>query len=374
MPAQPRHHNEGEGNENKHAIMNGRAPSAITRTILLWLSLGGLFLLGFLVLQWFIAPVVWALILAYVTWPVYARLRNGLHGNATGSALLMTFLLTTSFVLPLLWLIGLIQSEFMFAYQGVSAWLGEGPRRLPDAILDIPWLGERLQQIVNRVAGDPAVLRADVLDLAQRWFGELTDLIGGVGRNAARLAFALLTVVFVYRDGESLLGQVRSAMHRVIGRRADAYLLAIGSTTKAVLYGLVLTAFAQGILAGVGYWAAGIRAPALLGALTALVALLPFGTPLVWGSLGVWLLIAGHTWAGVGLLLWGSLVVSWVDNLIRPLVISSASHIPFLLVLFGVIGGFTAFGLVGMFVGPVIIAVLMAVWREWLDGQAGERA
>ncbi len=354
--------------------MTERDPSDITRTALLWLSLGGLFLLAFLVLHWFIVPVVWALILAYVTWPLYARLRHGLHGNATGSALLMTLLLTTAFVLPLLWLIGLMQTEFTIAYQSVSGYLIDGPHRLPEAIRKIPWVGERLQQIVDRVAGDPSILRSEALSLAQRWFGELAELVGGVGRNAAKLGFALLTVVFVYRDGDSLLTQVRSVMRRFIGVRANAYLLAIGSTTKAVLYGLVLTALAQGALAGVGYWAAGIRAPALLGAFTALIALIPFGTPFVWGSLGVWLLVTGHTWAGIGLLLWGTLVVSWVDNLIRPLVISSASHVPFLLVLFGVLGGFAAFGLVGMFVGPVIMAVLMAVWREWLDGGNGQIA
>jgi predicted PurR-regulated permease PerM len=95
---------------------------------------------------------------------------------------------------------------------------------------------------------------------------------------------------------------------------------------------------------------------------------MPFGTP-VWGALGAWLLFTGKTLEGIGLLLWGALVVSWVDNLIRPLVISSATHIPFLLVMFGVIGGLAAFGLIGMFVGPVVVAVLMAVWREWLEDQ-----
>ena len=118
-----------------------------------------------------------------------------------------------------------------------------------------------------------------------------------------------------------------------------------------------------------GYWFAGVRAPVLFGAFTAIIALLPFGTPFVWGSLGVWLLLTGKTLEGIGLLLWGTLVVSWVDNLIRPLVISSATQIPFLLVLLGVIGGLAAFGLIGLFVGPVIGAVLMSVWREWLDDQ-----
>ena len=105
----------------------------------------------------------------------------------------------------------------------------------------------------------------------------------------------------------------------------------------------------------------------LLGAITALIAMIPFGTPFVWGSIGLWLLASGDTIAGIGLLLWGALVVSWVDNLVRPLVISSATRIPFLLVMFGVLGGLAAFGLVGLFLGPVVLAVLMAVWREWIE-------
>lgn len=347
--------------------MTERDTAALTRSILLGLLLGGLLLLSYLMLHWFIAPVVWALILAYVTWPLYARLRRLLRDNATLSALLMTLLLTMAFVLPLLGLIGLLQSEFIVAYQTVSAYLNETTHRLPDPIRYIPWLGERLQQFLDSIAGDPEMLRTEALRWAQNWFGELANLVGGVGRNAAKMGFAVLTVLFVYRDGENLLLQVRRVMHRFLGARAHGYLDAIGSTTKAVLYGLVLTALAQGTLAGLGYWAAGIRAPVLLGAFTALIALIPFGTPFVWGSLGVWLLATGETVAGIGLLLWGTLVVSWVDNLIRPLVISSASQIPFLLVMFGVLGGLAAFGLVGMFVGPVIMAVLMAVWHEWLE-------
>jgi predicted PurR-regulated permease PerM len=114
-------------------------------------------------------------------------------------------------------------------------------------------------------------------------------------------------------------------------------------------------------MAGIGYWAAGLQAPLLLATFTTLIALLPipFVTPVVWASIGLWLLLNGHTLPGIGLLLWGTLVVSWVDNLVRPLVISGAAHIPFLLVLFGVIGGLTAFGLIGLFLGPVILAILL---------------
>jgi predicted PurR-regulated permease PerM len=105
----------------------------------------------------------------------------------------------------------------------------------------------------------------------------------------------------------------------------------------------------------------------LLGAVTALIALVPFGAPLVWGSLSVWLILTGKMWFGVGLLLWGVVLVSWIDNIIRPLVISSATRMPFLLVVFGVLGGVLAFGLVGLFIGPVLLAVSIALWREWLE-------
>jgi len=351
-------------------VVTERDAASVARRIIVALLLGGLFILGYLVLNWFIVPAVWAAILAYVTWPAYARLRRLMRGHAMSSALLMTALLTTAFVLPLLWFTALLQAEFVLGYQSVSANMAEGTHRLPEIVVRVPWFGERLQDLLDKFATDPAALRAQLATWVQQWLGELGDLVGGVAQNAVKLGFAVLTVLFVYRDGESLLDQVRRVLRRFLGRRIDGYIAAIGTTTKAVLYGLVLTAFAQGALAGVGYWFAGVRAPVLFGAFTALIALMPFGTPFVWGSLGAWLLFTGKTLEGIGLLLWGTLVVSWVDNLIRPLVISSATHIPFLLVMFGVLGGLAAFGLIGMFLGPVVVAVLMAVWREWLDDQA----
>lgn len=159
----------------------------------------------------------------------------------------------------------------------------------------------------------------------------------------------------------------RFARSVILGARVDGYLNAVGGMTKAVVWGLIATALAQGLVAGLGYWGAGAPAPVLLGAATALIAMIPFGTPFAWGSIGIWLLMTGDTLGGIGLLLWGILVVSWVDNLVRPMVITNATQVPFLLVMFGVLGGLAAFGLVGLFLGPVILAVLMAVWREWIE-------
>lgn len=335
------------------------------RRLIVMLLLGGLVLLSYIVLKPFLVPVIWAVILTFVTWPLYARLRSVLRGRNTVSALLMTVLLAAAFVVPVLWLIGLLRTDLASGFQQFSAFLTSG-RQLPPWLANLPWLGDVLQEFLDRVSRDPAALRAELGSLVDQSLGEIRSIIGGVGRNLGKTFFALLTAFFMYRNGEQLAEQVRAVLERVVGDRVHGYLTAIGDTTRAVVYGIVLAALAQGVLAGLGYWAVGLQAPALLGAATALIALIPFGAPLIWISLGVWLLITDRTGAGIGLLLWGALAVSWVDNLIRPLVISNATRIPFLLVLFGVLGGIAAFGLVGLFVGPVILAVLMAVWREWL--------
>jgi predicted PurR-regulated permease PerM len=355
-------------------FMDESYPMPLVKRIILAFLLGGLVVLSYVVLHLFLVPAAWATILAYVTWPAYRRLRSLMRGNANASALLMTIVLTAACVVPLIWLIVLLRGELVAAYQAVAVFLAHGPHQLPELIARIPWLGQWLQELLNQVSTDPAAFRAQVAEWAGQWTGEAGQLVGGVGRNATKLGFALLTLFFMYRDGESALDQVRRVLRHFLGNRLDAYLASIGGTTKAVVYGLVLTALAQGALAGLGYWVAGMEAPVLLAAFTVLIALIPFGTPFVWGAIGVWLLVTGKTIAGVGLLLWGALVVSWVDNLIRPLVISSATQIPFLLVVFGVLGGLAAFGLVGLFMGPVILAVLMAVWHEWLEEQASANA
>jgi Ca2+-transporting ATPase len=126
------------------------------------------------------------------------------------------------------------------------------------------------------------------------------------------------------------------------------------------------------MMAGFGYFVAGVKAPVLFGAITALLALIPMGATLVWMPIGIYLIFMDQFWPGIGLLLWGFLVVSTVDNVIRPLVISGASRVPFLIVLFGVLGGLTAFGAVGLFLGPVILAVLLSVWQAWLKLQQEE--
>jgi predicted PurR-regulated permease PerM len=326
----------------------------------------GIVLLTFSVLQPFVVPLIWGAILAYVSWPLNQRVLHLLRGRVALAALLTTILVTLALIVPLIWLVLLLRIEALAAYAEVQAFLASHPT-LPPAIRDLPWIGASAQQLIDELSANPAALREQFVFLVEESSLEVSRLIGGVGRNTAKLFFAVLSMFFLLRDGPRILREVRAILEGILGPRVNDYLDAVGATTQAVVYALILGAIAQGVVAGLGYWIFGLQAPVLLGAVTVLIALIPFGAPLVWGSLSVWMLVTGNVGAGIGLLLWGLLLVSWMDNIVRPLVISNATRMPFLLVVFGVLGGVLAFGLVGLFIGPVLLAVTLAIWREWLE-------
>jgi predicted PurR-regulated permease PerM len=326
----------------------------------------GIVLLTFSVLQPFLVPLIWGAILAYVSWPLNQRVLKVVGGRVSLAALVTTVLVTLALIVPLVWLVLLLRVEAIAAYTEVQAFLATHPV-LPPAIRDLPWVGATAQQLLNELAANPAALREQFVFLMEESSLEFSRLIGGVGRNVAKLFFAVLSMFFLLRDGPRVLREVRAILEGILGPRVNDYLNAVGATTQAVVYALILGAIAQGAVAGLGYWIFGLQAPVLLGAVTVLVALIPFGAPMVWASLAVWMLVTGNLGPGIGLLLWGLLLVSWMDNIVRPLVISNATRMPFLLVVFGVLGGVLAFGLVGLFIGPVLLAVTLAIWREWLE-------
>lgn len=326
----------------------------------------GIVLLTFAVLQPFIVPLIWGGILAYVSWPLHQRFLKLVRGRAGVAASITTIIVTIAIVVPIVWLVLMLQVEAVAAYAEVQKFLASDPS-LPPLLRDLPAVGEWAQQMLERLAADPSAIQAQFLVLMEESSVEVTRLIGGVGRNAAKLFFAVFSMFFLLRDGPRVMRETRAILEGILGPRVHDYLEAMGSTTQAVVYALILSALAQGAVAGIGYWLFGVQAPVLMGALTVLIALIPFGAPVIWGGMSIWMMVTGNVWPGVGLLLWGVLLVSWMDNIVRPLVISNATRMPFLLVVFGVLGGVLAFGLVGLFIGPVMLAVSLAIWREWLE-------
>lgn len=338
--------------------------SPFSKRIVPWLALVGLAFLAFMVLTPFFVPLAWASVLAYASWPVATRVRQWCKGRDTLAASLTTLLAALTLFLPLLWLVWLAQQELSGAYPALQTFLANPPV-VPEALKAIPWLGEWLTQQQATLAVHPQGLTIAVKTWLAAHSQDVANIVGGVGRNLVKVIFVIVILFFFYRDGARIVRELRHVLARFIGEQVHDYLHAAGTTTRAVVYGILLTALVQGVVAGLGYWVAGLSSPVMFGIITMILALIPFCTPLAWGSAGFWLLLQGETGAAIGVWIWGAAVVSQIDNVLRPIFISSVSPIPFLLVLFGVLGGLLAFGLVGLFIGPIVLAVVWAVWREW---------
>ena len=323
--------------------------------ILVWLS--------FCVLQQFLIPLIWALIIAYVTYPIYEKILDFFNGKAILSAATLTSVVSAIVILVCYNLLNVLQEELWNTYTQLITTFGTHSFQLPESIRHIPYLGDYLENRLNHLLNNRAALNEHLIAWAKYSLQLFGEGLRHAGKLIIELCLVLITVFFCFRDGKTWLIQLQMAIGYFFDDEQGIYLKTLGHTTRAVCYGLVLAALGQGIIAGIGYALAGVSAPLLLGAFTALMALIPMGATLVWIPTGLLLLANENIWAGLGLLAWGFLVVSTVDNVIRPLIICGASRVPFLVVLFGVFGGLTAFGAIGLFLGPMILALLLAVWQ-----------
>lgn len=325
-----------------------------------------LIFLSFHVLKYFIVPVVWATIIAYMTWPLYQSVQRMCGSRPTLSATIMMILVTLVVGIPLTFAIFILQHEGRNLYYELQKQVFSGHLNVPDFIRDLPFVGKEISRSLREINEDPNSIINSISVWIQGHLNYGRFLLSEISRNLIKLGFAMLSLFFFYRDGQTILNQVSKALEMVIGPRVHHYLDTISETTRAVVYGVGLTAIAQALLAGVSYFVAGVPNPMVLTIVTFLFALIPFGPPLAYGSVALWLFSQGQTIEAIGVMAWGVCVVSTADNVIRPLVISGATQIPFLLIMFGVLGGIASFGLIGLFIGPVILAVLLAIWREWL--------
>jgi predicted PurR-regulated permease PerM len=338
-----------------------------------WVQLGGLaFLVGvvLVIVRPFLIPAAWAAILASATWPVFGALERRLGGRTAWAAVLTTLLVILVVVAPTVLISISLVLEVEDAVGAVRAWAEGADLAVPGWVSRIPWIGPYLAERADRLIADPAIVRDWAAANVGPWARNLAAAAGNLGRLVGNAVITLVTLFFLYRHGRTLMAQIGAIASRLAGERIHAMLGPLGESVQAVMYGMVFTALAQGGLGMIGYWAAGFGAPVLLGALTALASILPFGAPIVYGPAVIWLLLQGRPLVAIALLVWGAVVISSADNVIRSWFISGATRVPFLLVFFGVLGGVAAFGMIGLFLGPIAIAVLLGLWREWATDQA----
>jgi predicted PurR-regulated permease PerM len=322
--------------------------------------------LGFHVLKYFIVPVLWASIIAYMTWPMYQAIFRACGQRSTLSATLMIVLIILVIGIPLTFAIFILQHEGRNLYYELQKQVFSGHVNVPQFIRDLPVIGKEITRTLRELNQDPNSIIQNISNWIQGHLNYGKFLLNEISKNIIKLCFAVMSLFFFYRDGHTILTQVSKALEMVIGPRVHHYIDTISETTRAVVYGVGLTAVAQSLLAGLSYFVADAPNPMVLTIITFLLALIPFGPPIAYTSVALWLFAQGQTIEAIGIMAWGVCIVSTADNVIRPLVISGATQIPFLLIMFGVLGGIASFGLVGLFIGPVILAVLLAIWREWL--------
>ena len=329
-------------------------------------AVGGWLWLSYLVLNAFFITLLWAFILAHLLYPLYRRCLVWAKGRENVGAASVTVCVAFFLFMVALSLFSLLQDELERAFPLLLNSLNQLSYELPQTIRAIPHVGKWLQKMLAYLQNDRNELNVQLLEWSKVLLGQGAHLVGRLGEDGLHFSFVLTTLFFCLRDGEKWLVHIKRACHYYLGDEKGDYLQVMGDTSRAVVYGLVLAALGQGTVAGIGYALAGVEMPILLGALTALLALVPMGAVLVWLPTALMLIVREEFLSGVGLVIWGFLAVSTVDNVIRPLVICNTSQVPFLVVLFGVFGGLKAFGAIGLFLGPVILSVLLAMWRQSL--------
>ncbi len=340
-----------------------RIDGALTLAVVATLIVG-----CFLVLQPFLTAIVWAAILGVTMWPLFKRVSMWLGGRRNLAALAMVALIAVTMLAPFV-IAGVTLAENADRVGAtVRRAVANGPPDPPPWVAGLPLVGEYVAATWATFAHDTAGL----LDEAHKYIEPAREALLEAGKTVlgglVQLALSVFIAFFFFRDGEAIIERARGALERLAGERGHRLSAVATLTVRGVVVGILGTALAQGVLMAIGLLLVGIKAAPLLGLVTFFLSPVPIGPPLVWIPAGLWLLQQGAIGSGTFILLWGLLVVSSVDNILKPLIISRGSDLPFVLVLLGVLGGAVAFGFIGVFLGPVLLAVGAALVREWTAG------
>jgi predicted PurR-regulated permease PerM len=329
-----------------------------------------LLLLGLWTLHEFLPALVWASIIAIALWPHYrdvcTRFPPGRHNVLMPS--LFTLAVALVFLLPLV----LVAVPLGHDAHGVFTWIEQARKTgipPPEFLANLPLVGAQAQAWWASNLGDPAgasallqrVGQGDLL-LKSREFG--SQLL----HRIVLFGFTLLTLFFLFRDGEHLTVQMRRASRRLFGPSGERIGEQMVASVHGTVDGLVLVGLGEGVVLGIAYAFAGVPHPTLLGLLTGVAAMIPFGAPLLFGFAALLLLAQGSTLAAIAVFGIGVVVSFVADHFIRPVLIGGTTRLPFIWVLLGILGGISAWGLLGLFVGPALMAALILLWREGTAG------
>jgi predicted PurR-regulated permease PerM len=349
------------------------APLSAARWLLVLIVAAGVYFF-----HGFLFPVLAALVIAFASWPLYRRLLAAVDNNRTVAATIAILLILAFLVVP----ISLAGNYAIHEVREWVLWTIETNRHgagTPHWIAGLPVVGEWLDEQWSEQLGHPGGI------------GELIQMVSGANMRSIyqtalaagggafslllTLLFMLIALFFAYRDGESFAAQVDRLGERILPTRWERISRVVPATISSTVTGMTIIAIGEGVVLGTAYWLAGVPSPVTLGALTGVMALIPGGAPLSFTLVSIYLAASGSVFAGVALFLWGTVELFIVDKTIRPKLVGGPIKLPFLPTFFGLIGGVKTMGFLGLFIGPVLMALLVAIWREWVhEADAADRA
>jgi len=325
-------------------------------------------LAGLWILRDFIPAIAWAVVLAIALWPLYGRLQLLFpsRNSRLAAPLLLTLVVGVVFIAPLV-LLGIAVARETHFVVGLIIAARRNGIDAPEWVPQLPFIGSTVADWWRENLSDPI--------MAEALFGRLNKVLAGSAREYGgevvhRLIiflFTLLTLFFLFRNGSKLVEDLRVLSDRLIGARGEQIGRHMVDAVHGTVVGLVLVGLAEGVVLGIVYIAVGLPYPASVGAVTGVLAVIPFGAPLIYTLAALYMLSIGKTLGAIVIFVAGNIVVFVADHFVRPVLIGGSARLPFLWVLFGLLGGLETLGFIGLFVGPAIMAALIALWREWTE-------
>lgn len=321
--------------------------------------------LCWLMLRPFLGVLAWAIVLAIVFYPVHKKIASRI-GRRSLSALVSCVLVVLVFVLPLTLLVVAVIQELTKVGPNL-------PTNLSELLSQQPAILARLSQWLQARLGIDILGLQDFFiqqfrNLSERLLGASFSLVGNIVTTIVKAFFVIFTMYYLFRDADKIVNKLPEALP-LSRDQSEALISRTQQVVSASVYGVVTIAALQGLLAGLAYWILGIPSPVLWGVLTAFVCMIPVaGSFLVWAPLAIYLIVTGHWTKAALLIVWGALVISTIDNLLRPKLVGNQTRLHELFIFFSVLGGISVFGLLGIVLGPVVLAITLGLLETFSRG------
>jgi predicted PurR-regulated permease PerM len=325
-----------------------------------------LILLGCLViLMPFFPAILLSTIFTLATWPAFEWLNARLKQRTALAATLMTLALAACFIAPLVIIGTSIADNYTKIYDGILNFLSGDTSKNAEQLASVKYIGPYLEKGWLTAMSDKAKLMENLKEYAKPTSALLLRLGSTIGTGMLDITLGVIISFFFFRHGTHVAVRVRALIDTFGGEQGQKLLKVSKNTLIGVVYGILGTALLQGVVAAIGFMITGVPGATFLGLMTFFLSLVPMGPPLIWGPAALWLFSEGNTWPAIILAVWGAAVVGSIDNFMKPWFISRGSDMPLLLVLLGIMGGALAFGFIGFFIGPTLLALAYSLVLEW---------